>query len=41
MAVATVEPLTVEPLQGAGGTGWLTAHKEANNLKKNLLSKYR
>ena len=32
MAVATAEPLTVEPLQGAGDTGWLTAHKEANNM---------
>jgi len=34
MAVTTAEPLAVEPLQSAGDTGWLTAHKQANNMKK-------
>jgi len=34
MALATADPLTVEPLQSAGDTEWLTAHMEANNMNK-------
>ena len=34
MALVTADPLIVEPLQSAGDTEWLTAHKEANNMKK-------
>ena len=41
MAVATAEPLTVEPLQGAGDTGWLTAHKEANNMGEKKTSRFK
>jgi acyl carrier protein phosphodiesterase len=40
MALATAEPLTVELLQSGEDTEWLTAYKEANNMKY-ILSKYR
>jgi hypothetical protein len=40
MALATAEPLTVEPLQSSEGTEWLAAYNEANNMKY-ILSKYR
>jgi len=33
-ALATAEPLSVESLQSAGDTEWLTAHKETDNMKK-------